>query len=180
MAKTMEAALMADEFHEALQNTTLSIESDKTAYQKLHNDLVTMEANTANKLLREEGFLYLDEVDKITEDSVARLEEISKLTLGLEISKKGSLEAEVVSAKLLDDKECLEEKLGNVEVEFVANFHNTDAFSNFSNYFTCIDQHEILSALRSEQPDLDIASLEARFCSIELWEEDAGESGLFS
>ncbi|KAL2467184.1 Uncharacterized protein Adt_43035 [Abeliophyllum distichum] len=56
-----------------------------------------------------------------------------------------------------------EGELENVEAEFVANFHNTEAYTNFSDYFARVGQQEVLAVLRNDHPNFDIGTLEARF-----------------
>ncbi|KAL2526452.1 hypothetical protein Adt_11506 [Abeliophyllum distichum] len=103
------------------------------------------------------------EVVRLKEGAEASETEITKLRLDLEFYKNGSLDAEVVSAKLFIEKKSLEEKLENIEANFTANFHKTEAYSNFSNYFASINHQEVLSSLRSEYPELDLTSLKAKF-----------------
>ncbi|KAL2471987.1 Uncharacterized protein Adt_40123 [Abeliophyllum distichum] len=57
----------------------------------------------------------------------------------------------------------VEVKLANAEADFVANFHNTEAYTNFSDYFSRVGQQEVLSALRKDHPNFNLGSLEARF-----------------
>ncbi|KAL2534607.1 hypothetical protein Adt_07958 [Abeliophyllum distichum] len=52
---------------------------------------------------------------------------------------------EEVEARLKE----VEAKLANAEADFVANFHNTEAYSNFSDYFARVGQQEVLAALRN-------------------------------
>ncbi|KAL2461898.1 hypothetical protein Adt_45318 [Abeliophyllum distichum] len=72
-------------------------------------------------------------------------------------------ETETDVSRLFYKKNELEGKLENTEAEFVANFHNIEAYANFFDYFAKVGQQEVLATLRSEYLDLNIASLEARF-----------------
>ncbi|KAL2474234.1 hypothetical protein Adt_34970 [Abeliophyllum distichum] len=83
-------------------------------------------------------------------------EEIQSLRKDLESSENGRKEAEV-------GRKEVEAKLANADAEFVANFHNTEAYTNFSDYFARIGQHEVLTALRNDHSNFDIEPLEARF-----------------
>ncbi|KAL2456622.1 hypothetical protein Adt_15038 [Abeliophyllum distichum] len=96
----------------------------------------------------------------------------------LESSKNDRKEAEYEVAQLMGEKE-MEEKLGNVEAklenaeaEFVANFHNTEAYTNFSDYFARVGQQEVLTVLRKDHPSFDIGPLEARFLSPDVESEE--------
>ncbi|KAL2532783.1 Plus3 domain-containing protein [Abeliophyllum distichum] len=82
---------------------------------------VTTEALEAAK--KEKKWL-LDE-SKCHEQEVQSLREKER--------KEAEAEAEVT--RLLGEKKEMEAKLKNVEADFVANFHNTEAYTNFSNYF---------------------------------------------
>ncbi|KAL2503712.1 Uncharacterized protein Adt_19333 [Abeliophyllum distichum] len=60
-------------------------------------------------------------------------------------------------------KREVEARLANAEADFVANFHNTEAYTNFVDYFAKVGQQEVLTALRNDYPDFDVKALEARF-----------------
>ncbi|KAL2466557.1 hypothetical protein Adt_42408 [Abeliophyllum distichum] len=68
--------------------------------------------------------------------------EAQRLRGDLEVSKKGRTEAEAEVARLLGEKKEMEAKLESVEADFIANFHNTDAYTNFSDYFTRVGHQE--------------------------------------
>ncbi|KAL2474987.1 hypothetical protein Adt_35723 [Abeliophyllum distichum] len=93
---------------------------------------------------------------RLQEEAKSRDEEISGLRKDLESSENGRKEAEAGKRKV-------EAKLANAEAEFVANFHNTEAYTNFSDYFARVGQQEVLTALRNDHPEFDVKSLEARF-----------------
>ncbi|KAL2461606.1 hypothetical protein Adt_45026 [Abeliophyllum distichum] len=97
----------------------------------------------------------------------------------LESSENGRKEAESEVAQLMEEKketeeklEKVEAKLGNAEAEFVANFHNTKAYTNFSDYFARVGQQEVLTVLRKDHPSFDIRPLEARFPPPDLESEE--------
>ncbi|KAL2549719.1 hypothetical protein Fot_11249 [Forsythia ovata] len=81
-------------------------------------------------------------------------------------------DVETAIDKLLADKKCLEEKLVNTDAEFTTNFHKTEVYSSFFNYFVSIGQLKVLALPQWDNPKLDVASFEARFPLIELEEED--------
>ncbi|KAL2461900.1 hypothetical protein Adt_45320 [Abeliophyllum distichum] len=81
----------------------------------------------------------------------------------LEASEKGWKEAKAKIARLLCKKKEMERKLESVKVEYMANFHNTKAYTNFSNYFAKVGHHEVLAVLWFEHLDLNIGFLEDRF-----------------
>ncbi|KAL2474246.1 hypothetical protein Adt_34982 [Abeliophyllum distichum] len=93
---------------------------------------------------------------RLLKEAKSRDEEIQSLRKDLESSENGRKEAEV-------GRKEVEAKLANAEVEFVANFHNTEAYTNFSDYFARIGQQEVLTALRNDHPNFDIGPLEASF-----------------
>ncbi|KAL2533712.1 hypothetical protein Adt_07063 [Abeliophyllum distichum] len=79
--------------------------------------------------------------------------------------KRREVEAEV--ARLLGEKKEMEAKLESVEAYFVANFYNTEAYTNFSDYFARVGHQEVLAVLRAEHSDLDLGPLQARFSPLE-------------
>ncbi|KAL2474565.1 hypothetical protein Adt_35301 [Abeliophyllum distichum] len=81
-------------------------------------------------------------LERTNEEKKKLLEEASSSQ-----SELVELDAEVASAKLLVENESLEEKLENTKTEFIANFHNTDAYSNFSNYLASVGQQNFLNAI---------------------------------
>ncbi|KAL2474483.1 hypothetical protein Adt_35219 [Abeliophyllum distichum] len=62
-----------------------------------------------------------------------------------------------------DGKKEVEARLANAEADFVANFHNTEAYTNFADYFARVGHQEVLTALRNDHPEFDVKVLEARF-----------------
>ncbi|KAL2481775.1 hypothetical protein Adt_34741 [Abeliophyllum distichum] len=77
--------------------------------------------------------------------------------------RKELADAEKAKQEAEDGKKEVEAKLANAEADFVANFHNTEAYSNFSDYFARVGHQEVLTALRNDHPDFDANNLEARF-----------------
>ncbi|KAL2508960.1 hypothetical protein Fot_32607 [Forsythia ovata] len=55
----------------------------------------------------------------------------------------------------------------------VANFYHTKAYTNFSNFFSSMGHQEVIAALQSKHPNLDVASLEAKFLPMDI--EDDGD-----
>ncbi|KAL2542911.1 hypothetical protein Adt_03889 [Abeliophyllum distichum] len=74
----------------------------------------------------------------------------------------------------LAEKKEMEAKLENVEAEFVANFYNTEAYTNFSGYFTRVGHQEVLTVLRIDHPSIDLGPLEAGFPPPNVEGEDDG------
>ncbi|KAL2518664.1 Uncharacterized protein Adt_14911 [Abeliophyllum distichum] len=93
---------------------------------------------------------------RLLEEAKSREEEISSLRKELANSEKGKKEAE-------DGKKEVEARLANAEADFVANFHNTEAYTNFADYFARVGQQEVLNALRNDHPEFDVKNLEVRF-----------------
>ncbi|KAL2472129.1 hypothetical protein Adt_40265 [Abeliophyllum distichum] len=92
------------------------------------------------------------------EEAKSRDEEISGLRKDLANAEDGKKEAEV-------GKMEVEARLANSEADFVANFHNTEAYTNFADYFARVGQQEVLTALKNDHPDFDVKVLEVRFPS---------------
>ncbi|KAL2480778.1 hypothetical protein Adt_33744 [Abeliophyllum distichum] len=90
-------------------------------------------------------------------------QEAQSLRENLKGSEKGKKEAEAKIARLLGEKKEMEAKLENMEKEFVVNFYNTEAYTNFSNYFARVGHQEVLTMLRTDHPSLYLGPLEARF-----------------
>ncbi|KAL2512215.1 hypothetical protein Adt_17815 [Abeliophyllum distichum] len=93
---------------------------------------------------------------QLLEEAKSRDEEISGLRKDLANAEDGRKEAEA-------GKKEVEVRLANAEADFVANFHNTEAHTNFVDYFARVGQQEVLTALRNDHPDFDVKILEARF-----------------
>ncbi|KAL2466094.1 putative abhydrolase domain-containing protein [Abeliophyllum distichum] len=72
-------------------------------------------------------------------ESVSCELEVQRLRGDLEVSEKGRKEAEAEVARLLGEKKEMEAKLESVEADFIANFHNTEAYTNFSDYFARVE-----------------------------------------
>ncbi|KAL2533442.1 hypothetical protein Adt_06793 [Abeliophyllum distichum] len=100
---------------------------------------------------------------------------VLSLRKNLESSENSRKGAESEVARLMGENKEIEEKLEKVqaklesaEAEFVANFHNTEAYTNFSDYFARVRQQEVLTALRKHHPNFDIGPLEARFPPLDV------------
>ncbi|KAL2542751.1 hypothetical protein Adt_03729 [Abeliophyllum distichum] len=113
-------------------------------------------ANAAQKVTAEALETTNKEKRRLLEEAKSRDEEISIMRKDLELSENGRKEAEAGKRKV-------EAKLANAEADFVANFHNTEAYTNFSDYFARVGQQVVLTELRNDHPDFDVKSLEARF-----------------
>ncbi|KAL2480312.1 hypothetical protein Adt_33278 [Abeliophyllum distichum] len=91
-----------------------------------------------------------------------------KLRKSLENFDRIRDEAKARVTKLLDEKKGLEGKLEKTEADFTINFHHTEAYISFSNFFANVGHQEVIAALRLEHPDLDHTSLEAKFPPVEI------------
>ncbi|KAL2532973.1 hypothetical protein Adt_06324 [Abeliophyllum distichum] len=100
---------------------------------------------------------------RLLDKAKSHKQETQSLRENLEVAEKGRKEAKAEVARLLGEKKEMEAKLGNVEAEFVANFHNTEAYTNFSDYFAKDGHQEVLTVLRIDHPRIDLGPLEARF-----------------
>ncbi|KAL2461800.1 Uncharacterized protein Adt_45220 [Abeliophyllum distichum] len=109
---------------------------------------------------------------RLLSESKSRNLEFQRLRGELEISEKGRTEAEAKVTRLLGEKKEMEAKLENVEADFIANFHNTEAYTNFSDYFARVGHQEVLAALRTERPDLDLGPLGDKFPPPDADEEE--------
>ncbi|KAL2528956.1 hypothetical protein Fot_21557 [Forsythia ovata] len=78
------------------------------------------------------------------------------------------MEAEIVRDFVMVENEDLVKKLQDKDANLFANFHLTDAYTSFSNYFASVGQQEVITALRSERPDLDLSSLKAKFPPMDI------------
>ncbi|KAL2474352.1 hypothetical protein Adt_35088 [Abeliophyllum distichum] len=120
-------------------------------------------ANAAQKVAAEA-------LEAANQENRCLLDEVQNLRGDLESSENGRKEGEFEVARLMGEKKEMEEKLGkveakleNAEAEFVANFHNTEAYTNFLDYFPRVGQQEVPIVLRKDHPSFDIGPLEARF-----------------
>ncbi|KAL2518231.1 Uncharacterized protein Adt_14478 [Abeliophyllum distichum] len=113
-------------------------------------------ANAAQKVAAEALKAANKEKRRLLEEAKSRDEEISGLRKDLANAKDDEKEAEA-------GKREVEARLANVEADFVANFHNTEVYTNFADYFARVGQQEVLTALRNDHPDFDVKALEARF-----------------
>ncbi|KAL2512614.1 hypothetical protein Adt_18214 [Abeliophyllum distichum] len=98
----------------------------------------------------------------------ARREEILKLKSELEKCQRGKAEVEIVRDSVMVEKEDLANGLEDAEDNFVANFHLTEAYTSFFNYFASVSQQEVITALCSKHPNLDLSSLEAKFPPMDI------------
>ncbi|KAL2474599.1 hypothetical protein Adt_35335 [Abeliophyllum distichum] len=85
---------------------------------------------------------------------------ISTLRTNFEASTMSRSDAEGAYVNLLAEKKMLKEKFAGVDVEFTTNFHNTEAYANFSAFFASGGQQEVITVLCNDFSDLDIAFLE--------------------
>ncbi|KAL2517213.1 hypothetical protein Adt_13460 [Abeliophyllum distichum] len=130
-------------------------------------------ANAAQKVAAEALEAANIEKRRLQSESKSRGMEAQRLRGELEVSEKGRMEAEAEVTRLLGEKKEMEAKLENVEMDFIVNFHNTEAYTNFSDYFARVGHQEVLVVLRAERPDLDLGPLEDRFPLPEA-DEEAG------
>ncbi|KAL2453260.1 putative abhydrolase domain-containing protein [Abeliophyllum distichum] len=120
-------------------------------------------ANAAQKVAAEALEAANVEKRHLQEEAKSRDEEISSLRRELANAAEGKRVAEEGKEEVEARLKEVEAKLANAEEDFVANFHNTEAYSNFSDYFARVGQQEVLTALRTDHPDFDVKNLETRF-----------------
>ncbi|KAL2481219.1 putative abhydrolase domain-containing protein [Abeliophyllum distichum] len=131
----------ADKEHQqAIEGLKAAFESARTAYEQMEADLKESDANLLNmtkqldnanaaqKVAAEALEVANIEKRRLLEEAKSREEEVSSLRKELADAEKARGEAE-------DGKKEVEARLANAEADFVANFHNTEAYSNFSDYF---------------------------------------------
>ncbi|KAL2498506.1 putative abhydrolase domain-containing protein [Abeliophyllum distichum] len=122
-------------------------------------------ANAAQKVATEALEAANKEKRRLLEEARSRDEEISILRKDLANVENGKKETEA-------GKREVEVRLANAEADFVENFHNTEAYTNFLDYFARVGQQEVLTALKNDHLDFDIKSLEARFPPPDAGSED--------
>ncbi|KAL2525650.1 putative abhydrolase domain-containing protein [Abeliophyllum distichum] len=167
--KLVAQASRADKEHEqALEGLKMALESARAAYEQLEADLKESDsnllnmtkqldnANAAQKVAAEALEAANNEKRRLLDEAKSREEEMSGLREELAKSERGKKEAE-------DGKREVEARLANAEADFVANFHNTEAYTNFADYFARVGHQEVLTALRNDHPEFDVKNLEARF-----------------
>ncbi|KAL2455328.1 Plus3 domain-containing protein [Abeliophyllum distichum] len=167
--KLIAEALKSDKEHkQALEGLQTALDSTWTAYEQMEADLKESDsnvlnltkklnnANAAQKVTTEALEATNGKKRCLLEEAKFRDEEIQSLRRDLESSENGRKEAEA-------GRKEVEAKLANAEADFVANFHNTEAYTNFYDYFARVSQQEVLTALRKDHPNFDLGSLEARF-----------------
>ncbi|KAL2505663.1 Uncharacterized protein Adt_21284 [Abeliophyllum distichum] len=120
-------------------------------------------ANAAQKVAAEALEAANVEKRRLQEEAKSRDEEVSSLRQKLTNAAKGKKVAEDGKEEVEARLKEVEAKLANAEADFVANFHNTEAYSNFSDYFARVGQQEVLTALRTDHPDFDVKILETMF-----------------
>ncbi|KAL2474554.1 hypothetical protein Adt_35290 [Abeliophyllum distichum] len=111
-------------------------------------------------MANEEKRLLKQEVSSIQSEVEVSRTEATKVKKDLEASEKARWDIEAVNTSLLLENKNVEGQLENDDANFATNFHNTEAYVNFSNYFTSVGQQDVLAAMQPEQPKLDLASLE--------------------
>ncbi|KAL2497428.1 putative abhydrolase domain-containing protein [Abeliophyllum distichum] len=153
LASVIRASTMQMKEHkQALEGLQAALDSARTAYEQMEADLKESDssvlnltkqldnANAAQKVAAEALEAANKEKRRLLEEAKSRDEEISGLRKDLESSENGRKEAEA-------GKREVGAKLTYAEAEFVANFHNTEAYTNFSDYFAKIGQQEVLTIL---------------------------------
>ncbi|KAL2497450.1 Uncharacterized protein Adt_23000 [Abeliophyllum distichum] len=167
--KLAAQASKADKEHQqALDGLRAALESARAAYEQMEADLKESDsnllnmtkqldnANAAQKVAAEALEAANKEKKRLLEEAKSREEEILGLRSELAKAESSKKEAE-------DGKMEVETRLANAEADFVANFHNTEAYTNFADYFARVGHQEVLTALRNDYPELDVKNLEARF-----------------
>ncbi|KAL2498304.1 Uncharacterized protein Adt_23854 [Abeliophyllum distichum] len=138
--KLVAQSSKADKEHQqAMEGLKAALESARTAYERMEADLKESDANLLNMTKQ------LDNANAAQKVAAEALEA-----------------ANIENRRLLEEAKSREEEVSRLR-KFVANFHNTEAFSNFSDYFARVGQQEVLTALRTDHPDFDVKTLETRF-----------------
>ncbi|KAL2469828.1 Uncharacterized protein Adt_37964 [Abeliophyllum distichum] len=170
-----EASKADKEHQQALEGLKADLESAEIAYKQMEADLRESDsnllnmtkqldnANAAQKVAAEALEAANMEKRRLQEEAKSRDEEISSLRRELANAANGKKVAEEGREEVEARLKEAEAKLANAEADFVANFHNTEAYSNFSDYFARVGQQEVLTALRTDNPDFDVKNLETRF-----------------
>ncbi|KAL2504878.1 hypothetical protein Adt_20499 [Abeliophyllum distichum] len=183
----VEASKSDKEHQQALEGLQAAVDSMRMAYEQLQEDLRKFDsnvlqltkqldkANAAQKVAAEALEAANKEKMSLQSESESCELEAQRLRGDLEVFEKGRKEVEVEAevARLLGEKKEMEAKLESVEVDFIANFHNTEAYTNFSDYFARVGHQEVLAVLRAKHLELDLGPLQARFPS----HEAEGEEG---
>ncbi|KAL2469669.1 Uncharacterized protein Adt_37805 [Abeliophyllum distichum] len=152
--KLVAQSSKADKEHkQAIEGLKAALEGARTAYEQMEADLKESDsnllnmtkqldnANAAQKVAAEALEAANIEKRRLLEEAKSREEVVSSLRKELADAEKAKQEAE-------DGKKEVEAKLANAEADFVANFHNTEAYSNFAYYFARVGHQEVMTALR--------------------------------
>ncbi|KAL2474613.1 Plus3 domain-containing protein [Abeliophyllum distichum] len=170
-----EASKADKEHQQALEGLKAALESAEIVYRQMEADLRESDsnllnmtkqldnANAAQKVAAEALEAANVEKRRLQEEAKSRDEETSSLRRELANAAEGKRVAEEGKEEVEARLKEVEAKLANAEVDFVANFHNTEAYSNFSDYFARVGQQEVLTALRTDHPDFDVKNLQTRF-----------------
>ncbi|KAL2524377.1 Uncharacterized protein Adt_09431 [Abeliophyllum distichum] len=173
--RVAEASKADKEHQQALEGLKATLESAQIAYKQMEVDLRESDsnllnmtkqldnANAAQKVAAEALEAANVERRRLQEEAKSRDEEISGLRKELADAEEGKKAAEDGRKEAEAGKKEVEARLANAEADFVANFHNTEAYSNFADYFARIGQQEVMTLLRNDHPDFDVKSLEAKF-----------------
>ncbi|KAL2505746.1 putative abhydrolase domain-containing protein [Abeliophyllum distichum] len=173
--RVAEASKADKEHQQALEGLKAALESAQIAYKQMEADLRESDsnllnmtkqldnANAAQKVAAEALEAANVEKRRLQEEAKSRDEEISGLRKELADAEEGKKAAEDGRKEAEAGKKEVEARLANAEADFVANFHNTEAYSNFADYFARIGQQEVMTVLRNDHPDFDVKSLEAKF-----------------
>ncbi|KAL2472200.1 putative abhydrolase domain-containing protein [Abeliophyllum distichum] len=134
---TAQASRADKEHEQAIEGLKAALDSARTAYEQMEADLKESDsnllnmtkqldnANAAQRVAAEALEAANNEKRRLLEEAKARDEEVLGLRNDLANAEDGRKEAEA-------GKREVEAKLANVEANFVANFHNTEAYTNFA------------------------------------------------
>ncbi|KAL2487332.1 hypothetical protein Adt_32088 [Abeliophyllum distichum] len=100
------------------------------------------DTNAVQKVIAKALETANEEKKRLLEESSFHRLEAEGLRISLEASEKGRKDAEAELTWLLDQKKEIEKKMESVEADYVANFHNTEAYTNFSDYFAKVGHQE--------------------------------------
>ncbi|KAL2474650.1 actin cytoskeleton-regulatory complex protein pan1-like [Abeliophyllum distichum] len=164
MADASEAIYRSDQIKKCLDNTVALAESAKLANEKARSDISEAESQIAILTKKINDALNAQKIASKALEASNR----ENRRLVAEESLKGKIEVEAARDSMMTEKEDLVKKLQVAEANFDANFHLTEAYASFSNYFASVGQQKVINVLRSEHPDFDLTALEANLAPVDI------------
>ncbi|KAL2543009.1 hypothetical protein Adt_03987 [Abeliophyllum distichum] len=143
-----QASKAGKEHEQAIEGLKAALDSARIAYEQMEADLKESDsnllnltkqldnANAAQKVAAEALEAANIEKRRLLEEAKSRDEEASVLRRDLAIAEDGRKEAEA-------GKREVEARLASAEADFVANFYNTEAYTNFADYFARVPRSHL-------------------------------------